>query len=431
MSQVIEVTNLSKRYLICHERKGAYSTIVSSLTHAAKRAIRSLKHPFSSQSQPHSLEEFWALKEVSFTCNEGDRIALIGKNGAGKSTFLKLLSRIIEPTSGKIKIKGKVASLLEVGTGFHPELTGRENIFLNGAILGMGKQEIIKKFDEIVNFSEIEQFLDTPVKYYSSGMYARLGFAIAAHLDPDILIVDEVLAVGDIQFQEKCLNKLDHVSKSGRTILFVSHNTSSLLTLCNKGVLFVNGQIKQAGAIELCVDEYLQGAKNNSFKWVGDLGDQAFRIFSLYFLHKREFFYQNESIHLKLECQILKPLEKALIGVEIKNQQHQVIAYSYLNLQPSILPYLLNPATYHFSLTVPLHYFWEGEYSVCFFYLNEQKQKVLSEEISLNFTVYKAIDTYYPLNIHPFSGILLPETWHFQQNAVVLPLQGDLTACLK
>jgi lipopolysaccharide transport system ATP-binding protein len=194
-----------------------------------------------------SSEDFWALKDISFELEQGDRLGIIGRNGAGKSTLLKVLSRITEPTGGRIEITGRVASLLEVGTGFHPELTGRENIFLNGAILGMTKTEIKKKFDEVVNFAEIEKFLDTPVKRYSSGMYVRLAFAVAAHLEPEILIVDEVLAVGDAQFQKKCIGKMEQVGKEGRTVLFVSHNMGAIQGLCGRAVLLEGGKIIAEG----------------------------------------------------------------------------------------------------------------------------------------------------------------------------------------
>ena len=211
------------------------------------------KRPFEAQK-----EAFWALKDISFEIEQGEVIGIIGRNGAGKSTLLKILSRITEPTSGRIHIKGRVASLLEVGTGFHPELTGRENIFLNGAILGMSKVEIKRKFDEIVAFSEIEKFLDTPVKRYSSGMYVRLAFAVAAHLEPEILIVDEVLAVGDVAFQKKCLGRMQDVSKRGRTVIFVSHNMGIILHLCNQVLLLSEGQIKHQGDARQGVETYLR-----------------------------------------------------------------------------------------------------------------------------------------------------------------------------
>jgi lipopolysaccharide transport system ATP-binding protein len=210
----------------------------------------------SSQAEPSS--DFWALRDVSFDVQPGEVIGLIGRNGAGKSTLLKILSRITEPTSGEARIRGRVASLLEVGTGFHPELSGRENVFLNGAILGMTKQEIRNKFDEIVAFAEIEKFIDTPVKRYSSGMYVRLAFAVAAHLEPEILIVDEVLAVGDASFQKKCLGKMRDVSgKDGRTVLFVSHNMAAVKTLCDRVVYLADGTVKTIGASEEVVEDYL------------------------------------------------------------------------------------------------------------------------------------------------------------------------------
>jgi lipopolysaccharide transport system ATP-binding protein len=203
-------------------------------------------------------EEFWALKDINFEIAQGDRVGIIGRNGAGKSTLLKILSRITEPTTGKITICSRVASLLEVGTGFHPELSGRENIFLNGAILGMSRSEIRKKFDEIVEFAEIERFLDTPVKKYSSGMYVRLAFAVAAHLEPEILVVDEVLAVGDAQFQKKCLGKMQDVSRNeGRTVLFVSHNMQAISNLCNKGIYLANGALILHDDVDKAVETYL------------------------------------------------------------------------------------------------------------------------------------------------------------------------------
>ena len=202
-------------------------------------------------------EEFWALRDVSFDIRPGEVTGIIGRNGAGKSTLLKILSRITEPTTGEVRLGGRVASLLEVGTGFHPELTGRENVFLNGTILGMSRSEIRRKFDEIVAFAEVEKFLDTPVKRYSSGMYMRLAFAVAAHLEPEILIVDEVLAVGDAEFQKKCLGKMGDVARGGRTVLFVSHNMSAVQALCSKAILLQGGQVERMGATGPIVAEYL------------------------------------------------------------------------------------------------------------------------------------------------------------------------------
>lgn len=266
MSTVITVENLGKKYTLHHQQREPYTAlrdvITNSVTNFGKKLIQPFRRPLI--SHPSSLisssEDFWALKDVSFEVKQGDRIGIIGRNGAGKSTLLKILSRITEPTTGSVRIKGRVASLLEVGTGFHPELTGRENIFLNGAILGMSRAEIRKKFDEIVDFAEVEKFLDTPVKRYSSGMYVRLAFAVAAHLEPEILVVDEVLAVGDAQFQRKCLGKMEDVSaREGRTVLFVSHNMGVIRSLCSRAVLLELGGIAAKGPVSSVIENYLDG----------------------------------------------------------------------------------------------------------------------------------------------------------------------------
>ena len=241
MSQpIITVANLGKKYRIRHQAGAqGYSTFREALSNAVKNWFNRA----SGHGRAGALEDFWALKTVSFEVKPGEVVGIVGRNGAGKSTLLKILSRITEPTEGRILLRGRVASLLEVGTGFHPELTGRENIFLNGAILGMSRLEIRRKFDEIVAFAEVDTFLDTPVKRYSSGMYVRLAFAVAAHLEPEILIVDEVLAVGDTQFQAKCLGKMREVSTGGRTVLFVSHNMSAVENLCRRAILMQKGTL--------------------------------------------------------------------------------------------------------------------------------------------------------------------------------------------
>lgn len=243
MNAVIKVENLGKKYIIGHQRQARNQTLRDTMAHTARGILQRIRHPLSPNRESIDLEELWALKDVNFEVQQGERIGIIVRNGAGKSTLLKILSRITEPTTGKVRIKGHVSSLLEVGTGFHPELTGRENIFLNGAILGMTRQEIRQKFDEIVAFAELEKFLDTPVKRYSSGMYVRLAFAVAAHLEPEILLVDEVLAVGDANFQKKCLGKMDEVAKGGRTVLFVSHSMDSVLNLCSVVYVIEGGHI--------------------------------------------------------------------------------------------------------------------------------------------------------------------------------------------
>jgi lipopolysaccharide transport system ATP-binding protein len=264
---IISVRNLSK----CYRVGGMQSqdTLRDHMAHAAK----SLRNVFSGQTNganaSKSPSEVWVLNDVSFDVRPGEVVGVVGRNGAGKSTLLKLLSQITEPTRGEARIKGRIASLLEVGTGFHPELTGRENIYLNGAILGMTKAEINRKFDDIVAFSEVEKFIDTPVKRYSSGMYMRLAFGVAANLQPEIMIVDEVLAVGDVQFQKKCLGKMADVSRSGRTILFVSHNLAAVQKLCTRAILLEQGVLKFDGGTEECIARYLHGAKEEHGEFTG------------------------------------------------------------------------------------------------------------------------------------------------------------------
>ncbi|MFN3161684.1 MAG: ABC transporter ATP-binding protein [Rubinisphaera brasiliensis] len=257
---VIRVEGLGKKFKIgsqqpYHRFSEVVSGFGSQLAKAPARLFRKQRHTAEELAEKRS-NEFWALKDINFEVKEGDVVGIIGRNGAGKSTLLKILSRITEPTEGRFGLKGRVASLLEVGTGFHPELTGRENIFLSGSVLGMSRAEIKRKFDEIVDFAGVEQFLDTPVKRYSSGMQVRLGFAVAAHLEPEILIVDEVLAVGDAEFQKKCLGKMNDVAESGRTILFVSHNLDVIRSLCKQGLLLSSGKVSAAGSIAIVSQQY-------------------------------------------------------------------------------------------------------------------------------------------------------------------------------
>src|SRR4051812_13058754 len=264
---VIRAEGLGKRYELGHAAdRERYIALRDVLARGARGILRRTADMLRGRAviPGDTVEEFWALRDVSFEVRRGEALGIIGRNGAGKSTLLKILSRITEPTAGRVTIKGRVASLLEVGTGFHPELTGRENIFLNGAILGMTRAEIRRKFDEIVAFAEVERFLDTPVKRYSSGMYVRLAFAVAAHLEQEILVVDEVLAVGDAVFQKKCLGKMEDVAKEGRTVLFVSHNMAAIQAFCTAGILLKTGQLALHGDIGVTVHGYLQMALSSS-----------------------------------------------------------------------------------------------------------------------------------------------------------------------
>lgn len=267
---VISAENISKRYIIDHRKKRGGTSLKDVLN---EQFGRWFKRGGDDEFVEH--EEFWALRDVGFSIEQGDRVGIVGHNGAGKSTLLKILSKITEPTTGQIRIRGRVASLLEVGTGFHPELTGRENIFLNGSILGMSRDEIRRSFDEIVDFGGIEKFLDTPVKRYSSGMYVRLGFAIAAHLDPEIMIIDEVLAVGDAEFQKKCLGKMRDLSGGGRTILFVSHNLTAVQALCNKTFYFEKGRLLEQGETSHVIASYLSKVSKTRVLRTWDTPEEA------------------------------------------------------------------------------------------------------------------------------------------------------------
>jgi len=309
----IAIEDLGKRYIIGHQ-----SAKGDGLRHAIENAVRAPIRFLKSvrRRNRETMEEFWALRDVNLEIKEGEVVGIIGRNGAGKSTLLKILSRITEPTKGRIRMRGRVSSLLEVGTGFHPELTGRENIFLNGAILGMGRAEIIRKFDEIVAFSGVEKFLDTPVKRYSSGMYVRLAFAVAAHLEPEILIVDEVLAVGDSEFQKKCLDKMDDVGHGGRTILFVSHNMQAITRLCGRAILLEQGQVRMDGAPLRVTHAYLKSSANLMAvrEWT-DLtqapGDDVIRLCAVRAIAESgeptETFDIRHPVGIELEYEVLEP----------------------------------------------------------------------------------------------------------------------------
>lgn len=321
MSSVISVENLSKKYIISHQKRERYTTLRDVLTNGAKRLTHKLTHPFATLENDPTHEEFWALKDVNFEIQEGDRVGIIGRNGAGKSTLLKILSRITEPTSGRVSLKGRVASLLEVGTGFHPELTGRENIYLNGAILGMSKAEIRKKFDEIVAFAEVEKFLDTPVKRYSSGMYVRLAFAVAAHLESEILIVDEVLAVGDAQFQKKCLGKMQELSKHERTILFVSHNMGAIQQLTEKCILLSGGMVEFAGVTSSAVDMYQSMIHLSNTNEAVDIPTDmpGFHINKILFDRSKLELGFNKTIFISIDLELEKNLKGISFGFGIVN----------------------------------------------------------------------------------------------------------------
>lgn len=368
---VIQAQNIGKKYILSHQRRQSYTALRDVISDKFKRIGKRIFSPFSSTptSDP-THEEFWALKDVSFEIERGDRVGIIGRNGAGKSTLLKILSRITEPTAGRVSIQGRVASLLEVGTGFHPELTGRENIYLNGAILGMTRKEIRSKFDEIVAFAEVEKFLDTPVKRYSSGMYVRLAFAVAAHLEPEILVVDEVLAVGDAQFQKKCLGKMEDVStKEGRTVLFVSHQMGAIAKLCSKAVLLSKGQIVQQGNTQHVINYYMSQASSdfnnvytpnvNSNKEIIIAKAQALNLAGETTSH----FAHNEQIIIAINCKINQWLPNTVMGFYIKDQRGRKVFTNinnqWVNIDPSY-------KEIHTKVAIPANFLVPGQYMLSF-----------------------------------------------------------------
>jgi ABC-type polysaccharide/polyol phosphate transport system ATPase subunit len=368
---VIRVGNLGKKYIISHQQENTsayrYKALRDVFADGAKAFTKKfVKPPVKKMSNP-SQEEFWALKEVGFEIQQGEAVGIIGRNGAGKSTLLKLLSRITEPTTGSISVKGRVASLLEVGTGFHPELTGRENIFLNGSVMGMSRAEIKKKFDEIVAFAEVEKFLDTPVKRYSSGMYVRLAFSVAAHLEPEILIVDEVLAVGDSAFQKKCLGKMgDVATKEGRTVLFVSHSMQAIAKLTKRCILLAQGNIQFDGSTDKAVQLYIGGQKD-------DGGQPAFYQAPLHKtgnhvawarVHASEgsIHCWGQPITFEFALQVDDPNERLRFLVEVLNELQQPITKFYF-FDPQA-PYFREAGLFVLRCHVPKFRLYMGSYTL-------------------------------------------------------------------
>lgn len=415
MPNVIEVTDLSKKYLLSNQSQGGYSTLVETLSNSAKKWAAYLRNPMQhvQTASPH-FEEFWALKNVNLSIEEGDRVGIIGRNGAGKSTLLKLLSRITGPTTGQIKIHGRVSSLLEVGTGFHPELTGRENIFLNGAILGMKNHEILRKFDEIVAFSEIGKFLDMPVKRYSTGMITRLGFAVAAHLDPDLLIVDEVLAVGDAMFQQKCFKKLDELGSTGRTVLFVSHDIGSIMSICNKGVYLEHGQVKEEGPIEKCVNSYMRNYRIRSLAWEGNEGDEHIRFYSAILKSEnqtKEFFYQGEPTLVEIDYEVLNHSHDLVLGIGVWNQRNQLIARSHTTDDIANHAKYLQLGRHKLSFVLDSGLFHEGEYLIKIDCGLHDYKKILSDQIVLKYPIYAPAKSTRSGHLSERDGIFLGNRW--------------------
>jgi lipopolysaccharide transport system ATP-binding protein len=364
---VISINELGKKYLIDHRfERPRYKSLRDAIADGSRAAVSRFL-PNAKRTPRHTVEDFWALKDVSFEVRQGEVVGIIGRNGAGKSTLLKVLSRITEPTEGEVRIRGRVASLLEVGTGFHPELTGRENIYLNGSILGMSKAEIKRKFDEIVAFAEVEKFLDTPVKRFSSGMYVRLAFAVAAHLEPEILIVDEVLAVGDTQFQEKCLGKMRDISRGeGRTVLFVSHNLTTVKSLCNSGVLLRQGRVAFRGTTSEVLEHYISSGIDQTGQWVKsdstrtDITIESVALTEDSGTIKTEFDFA-EPICLRLHATLLREFRNAQFAIRVTNQEGSII-FTTCNTDQEKRFVPLGPGNVGYVVTLPHEFLNPGRY---------------------------------------------------------------------
>jgi lipopolysaccharide transport system ATP-binding protein len=374
---VIKVENLSKQYVLGKKANAeGLRHAIHDLAYAPLRWLKSRNGAHSAHPERNGYprvrenapRDFWALKDVSFDIKQGEVVGIIGRNGAGKSTLLKILSRITEPTQGHIEITGRVASLLEVGTGFHPELTGRENVFLNGAILGMSRAEIKRKFEEIVAFAEVEKFLDTPVKRYSSGMYVRLAFSVAAHLEPEILIVDEVLAVGDTQFQQKCMEKIKAVGQSGRTVIFVSHNLSTVQNLCQTGILLEKGRFISKGDPSSVIGLYLASKENSTGLWTRTA---AYPLSEGVFFERITFsaqenmptaeFDTNQIIRININTTATRNFENVQIGINLINQEG-ITVFTTCNTDVEKRYVLIPQGRHNFSVEIPCGLLPQGRF---------------------------------------------------------------------
>jgi homopolymeric O-antigen transport system ATP-binding protein len=420
MKPIVVVECLSKQYRL-GESKAAYATVREALTDGINALGKRIRRDGAKTEK-----SLWALKDVSFDVQPGEVVGIIGRNGAGKSTLLKILSRITEPTSGRVDLYGRVGSLLEVGTGFHPELSGRENIYLNGAILGMRKTEIERKFDEIVDFSEIEQFIDTPVKRYSSGMYVRLAFAVAAYLEPDILIVDEVLAVGDMNFQKKCLGKMKDVTQQGRTVLFVSHNMMAVKSLCNRAILLDSGHVVCDGGVDRVTSAYLTAGTEMSISGVipvdlprsgtGEalvqrveiLDQTGGRISQIYF---------GQPFRISLTLEVTEAIADAVVGVGISSLDGSRIATSY-NIEGGQEPLDLSAGVYKISVDLKVT-FLPQRYTLDVFVVHSDGGDIDVINRTLEFEALGVAEQgtdHYPWSV--VRGFIRPDgRWHLARSA--------------
>lgn len=399
--EVINVENLYKQY-----RLGQVST--GSIAHDFNRwwhKMQGKEDPYekitgeNNREVSGSKDYVWALQDINFSVKQGEVLGIIGRNGAGKSTLLKILSKVTSPTKGNIKVKGRIASLLEVGTGFHPELTGRENIFLNGAILGMTKAEIRSKFDEIVAFSGVEKYIDTPVKRYSSGMYVRLAFAVAAHLEPEILIVDEVLAVGDAEFQKKCLGKMKDVSGEGRTVLFVSHNMGAIASLCPNSLLLNKGKIEYSGLTEICVNKYLNldDFQNNPILqevFLDTFSDELLRFFNFEYEQSEKTnpktLRPDQEIAIRIKYGLKKQCYGFRIGFDLFNESSQSIVFRSFHDELDDKIIQLDADTYETTFIIPKDLLKPDYYSIKLISGVHNKRWIINGDLTLSFEIINA-----------------------------------------
>jgi ABC-type polysaccharide/polyol phosphate transport system, ATPase component len=408
---VIDIRHLSKQYSLGGPQE-PYTTFRDVITKTVSLPMKILN-----REQKNPQHSFYALNNISFQVRKGEVIGIIGKNGAGKSTLLKILSRITFPTEGKVTLQGRVGSLLEVGTGFHPELTGRENIYLSGSILGMKKQEIDSKLDEIVKFSEIEKFLDTPVKRYSSGMYVRLAFAVAAHLEPEILLIDEVLAVGDIGFQKKCLAKMDGVAKSGRTVIFVSHNMAAISALCTGCVLLDHGEVIYSGNTQAAIQLYNSDIQSSSSQnWSGDDGDENARLLNVWIKssNNNNFLLTTKAeIEIGIELKVLKRITGLIVGFWLYSAYQYPLIYSLYDDSMKLPVNDIFPGVYIYRFKIPKNTLARGTYKIIFDIGIHNLKPILSSERSLQFILDNSdcAGERYPVGDGPGRTSLLRPLW--------------------
>jgi lipopolysaccharide transport system ATP-binding protein len=430
MAPIIEVRDLAKEYRIGYQEHHS-ETFREMIARKIKSPLRAFKNN-SSKPEINQTPHFWALKDINFDIEEGEVVGIVGGNGAGKSTLLKILARITDPTRGSVHIRGRIASLLEVGTGFHPELTGRENIYLNGATLGMRKAEIASKFDEIIAFSEVEQFLDTPVKRYSSGMYVRLAFAVAAHLNPEILVVDEVLAVGDMAFQKKCLGKMSEVSHTGRTVLFVSHNMAAVENLCHRGIVLEKGRKVFDGSSKDAIQNYVNYATGNwsKIQHVVEFEEMPNRRSSPLgrLLQKAELFTDNDRplheglplgarLKIKLHFDLPRPTDSFEVGIGFNNNLGQRVFTAHSCLEPERTPGMKSGRQI-FTCDIPSFTLVPGDYNT-FLWLDISNTKADSIEDVIRITVIES--DFFGTGKVPRGAFVLPQRWQLETAEVTAP----------